>query len=442
MGLIAQPPQDECTSWKAGDGLSGLHPIRGIMGAFRARTLPPVLRRALYASRRSNRERSAVTQMANVLEFTRRTLQMNMSERPGERLAEHMHRLFGLEAVAIFDADLHEIYPAGRWNVDPGELVQNVYHFETSDDDPGTGISRRVVRLGAVPIGSLVVRGETSPLTNSLLAAVVAITFDRYRATANESRIEADRQAEQMRATVLDNLAHAYKTPLTAIRAASSGLKEMGKLSPAQAELVSLIDEQARLLNELTTKLLTTARLESDSPAASIAALNPEPVTAGPLLDEVIAGLGERAADANIRIELPDDRLSLFCDRSLMTMLLTQYVENACKYSDGGSKITVRAARAGDEVLFSVHSIGPVIPLADRERIFDRYYRSSSAGARAAGTGIGLSIAKRAALAHQGSVWVSSDEADGTTFFAAIPDRNLPVSRPVESATHIQRSTS
>lgn len=412
------------------------------MGAFRARTLPPVLRRALYASRRSNRERSAVTQMANVLEFTRRTLQMNPSERPGEKLAEHMHRLFGLEAVAIFDADLHEIYPAGRWNVDPGELVQNVYHFESSDDDPGTGISRRVVRLGAVPIGSLVVRGETSPLTNSLLAAVVAITFDRYRATANESRIEADRQAEQMRATVLDNLAHAYKTPLTAIRAASSGLKEMGRLSTAQAELVSLIDEQASLLNELTTKLLTTARLESDGPAGSMAALHPEPVTAGPLLDEVIAGLGGRAGDANIRIELPDDRLSLLCDRSLITMLLTQYLDNACKYSDAGSKITVRAARAGDEVLFSVHSIGPVIPLADRERIFDRYFRSSNSDARAAGTGIGLSIAKRAALAHRGSVWVSSDEDDGTTFFAAIPDRNPPVSRSVESATQIQRSTS
>ncbi len=62
--------------------------------------------------------------------------------------------------MAIFDADLQEVYQAGNWSVDPGELVQNVYHFETSDDDPHTGISRRVVRLGAVPVGSLVVSGE------------------------------------------------------------------------------------------------------------------------------------------------------------------------------------------------------------------------------------------------------------------------------------------
>jgi len=380
--------------------------------------------------------------MANVLEFTRRTLQMNLSEKPGEKLAEQIQRLFGFVAVAIFDADLHEIYQAGQWSVDPSELVQNVYHFETSNDDPGTGISRRVIRLGAVPIGSLVLRGETSPLINSLLAAVVAITFDRYRATANETRIEEDREAEQMRAAVLDNLAHAYKTPLTAIRAASSGLAEMGRMSPSQAELVSLIDEQASLLNELTTKLLTTARLESGDPDPSTATTRLEPVTAAPLIDEVIGSLGERSASAKIRVHIPDESLSLFCDRALMGMLLTQYMDNACKYSNSGSAITVRAERAGNEVLFSVHSVGPVIPQAERERIFDRYYRAANSGARAAGTGIGLSIAKRVALAHRGSVWVSSDETEGTTFFAAIPALNVAGSRSPDNAPEIQRSIS
>jgi signal transduction histidine kinase len=72
-------------------------------------------------------------------------------------------------------------------------------------------------------------------------------------------------------------------------------------------------------------------------------------------------------------------------------------------------------------MVFSVHSYGPVIPIADRERIFDRYYRSSTYSNRTAGTGIGLSVAKRAALIHGGHVWVTSDELEGTTFFAAIP---------------------
>jgi signal transduction histidine kinase len=62
-----------------------------------------------------------------------------------------------------------------------------------------------------------------------------------------------------------------------------------------------------------------------------------------------------------------------------------------------------------------------VIPISDRERIFNRYYRSSTHSNRAAGTGIGLSVAKRVALIHGGYVWVTSDEVEGTTFFAAIP---------------------
>jgi two-component system sensor histidine kinase KdpD len=389
-----------------------------LFGALRPRRITPVLRRALRAARRAS---SSAAEMRNLYEFTRSTLQMNLSNKPGPQLAENLHKLFKLEAVALFDADLQEVYQAGKWKVDPSELAQNVYHFETSDDDPHTGVSRRVVRIGAVPIGSLVVRGNLDPLTNSAMAAVIAITFDRYRATANESRIEAEREAERMRSTVLDSLAHAYKTPLTAIRAASSGLAEMGKLSPMQAELVALIDEQATLLNELTTRLLTTARLGSSEGDGSSLALRIEPVEPASLIEEAMAGLGERSSGAMIRTEIEPENFSFACDRGLVLMLLTQYLDNACKYCDVGAPITVRAFRSETETLLSVHSFGAVIPPADRERIFDRYYRSSASATRAEGTGIGLSIAKRAALAHGGAVWVASDEQEGTTFFAAIP---------------------
>lgn len=356
-------------------------------------------------------------QMHDLYEFTRRTLQMNLHVEPGAQLAELVHEIFSLEAVAVFDADLHDVYQAGYWSDDPQEIAQNVYYFETSDDDPETGLGRRVVRLGSVPVGSLVVRGDTSPLTNNAIASLIAITFDRYRAFANESRIETERRTEQLRATVLDSLAHAYKTPLTAIRAASSGLNEMGRLSPGQAELVALIDEQAGLLGDLTTRLLTTARLD-----AGEVAIHATPVGVGPLIDEVLASLKDRLASMKVAIDLEDEDLVLYCDRQLMVMLLTQYIDNACKYSIFGTTITIRVVHDKNEVIFSVHSFGSVIPMADRERIFDRYYRSSTHANRASGTGIGLSVAKRVALIHSGYVWVTSEEQEGTTFFAAIPD--------------------
>jgi two-component system sensor histidine kinase KdpD len=335
-------------------------------------------------------------------------------------LADLVHEIFELEAVAVFDADLHDVYQAGYWAVDPQEMAQNVYYFETSDDDAETGVGRRVVRLGTVPVGSLVVRGETSPLTNNAIASLIAITFDRYRAFANESRIETERRTEQLRATVLDSLAHAYKTPLTAIRAASTGLGEMGHLSAGQAELVGLIDEQTGLLNDLTNRLLTTARLD-----AGEVAILAVPVGVGAMIEEVLASLRDRLASMKVSVELQDENLILCCDRQLMVMLLTQYIDNACKYSIFGTTITLRVELLNKEVIFSVNSYGPVIPMADRDRIFDRYYRSSNYSNRAPGTGIGLSVAKRVALIHGGYVWVTSDEIEGTTFFAAIPALEL-----------------
>jgi two-component system sensor histidine kinase KdpD len=355
-------------------------------------------------------------QMRDLYEFTRRTLELNLHVEPGPQLAELVHEIFSLEAVALFDADLHQVYQAGIWNVDPREMAQNVYYFSSSDDDPVSGVGRRVVRLGTVPVGSLVVRGETSPMTNNAIASLIAITFDRYRAFANESRIETERRTEQLRSTVLDSLAHAYKTPLTAIRAASTGLGEMGHLSPGQAELVALIDEQTSLLNNLTTRLLTTARLD-----AGEVKIHATSVAVAPMIEEVVASLRDRLASMKVAIDLPDDGLVVCCDRQLMVMLLTQYIDNACKYSIFGTAITIRVVLANAEVIFSVHSYGPVIPIADRERIFNRYYRSSTRANRASGTGIGLSVAKRVAQIHGGYVWVTSDETEGTTFFAAIP---------------------
>jgi two-component system sensor histidine kinase KdpD len=355
-------------------------------------------------------------QMHDLYEFTRRTLQMNLHVEPGPQLAELVHEIFALEAVAVFDADLHDVYQAGYWNTDPLEMAQNVYYFETSDDDPETGIGRRVVRLGAVPVGSLVVRGETSPLTNNAIASLIAITFDRYRAFANESRIETERRTEQLRSTVLDSLAHAYKTPLTAIRAAGTGLVEMGRLSPGQEELVTLINEQAGALSDLTTRLLTTARLDAGEVAIRV-----EAVAVGPIIEEVLASLKDRLASMKVSVVLEDESLVLCCDRQLIITLLTQYIDNACKYSIFGTMITIRVFLANAEAVFSVHSHGPVIPISDRERIFDRYYRSSNYSNRAPGTGIGLSVAKRVAQIHGGYVWVTSDEQEGTTFFAAIP---------------------
>jgi two-component system sensor histidine kinase KdpD len=279
--------------------------------------------------------------------------------------------------------------------------------------------------MGNLPIGALMMRGETHGRMASAIASVVAITFDRYHSFANESRTESMRQAEQLRTTVLDSLAHAYKTPLTVIGTASEGLSELGSLSPAQSGLVALINEQTAVLSRLTTRLLKTARLQ-----ASDMTPRAEKVAIAPLLEDVVASLRDQLACFPVRILIERDDLSIRCDRSLLVALLTQYVDNAAKYGVAGSAVTIQAVEHVAEIIFSVNSMGPVIPATDFERIFDRYYRSSASSNRAPGTGIGLSVAKRTAQAQGGHVWVTSDIKQGTTFYASLPTAPPGGARP------------
>jgi len=338
--------------------------------------------------------------------------------KPGPHLAAMLHRIFQLESVAIFDVDLDEIYQAGDPFESLPDTLRNICIFGRISDDAETGISHRVLLMGDLPIGALLLRGETHGETATTLASLIAITFDRYHALANESRTESARQAEQLRTTVLDSLAHAYKTPLTAISAASEGLSALGKLSPAQTNLVALIDEQTRALTQLTTRLLKTSKLDATQMTPHI-----EKVAILPLIEDVVASLADQLTNLTVNIALSRDDLTLMCDRGLMIALLTQFVDNAAKYGDIGSVATIRAAEHATEVILSVHSFGPVIPAADIDRVFDRFFRSSVSESVVPGTGIGLSVAKRSAQAHGGHVWATSSADKGTAFYASIPQQ-------------------
>jgi len=238
--------------------------------------------------------------------------------------------------------------------------------------------------------------------------------FGRAQPKARSGRTK--NRAEQTSFSVLDGLAQAYKTPLTAILAASAGLAEIGRLSETQADLVALIDDQAHVLSNLTSRLLATARLD-----AKEIEIHPRPVGVEPIIDDAVAAFRPRLANRKLVIHLENDSLVLRCDRQLILMLLSQYIDNACKHSAPGTPITIQAVEKDFRVIFSVHNFGPAIPEADCDGIFDHYSLPSSFIGRAANRGFGLSVAKRIASFHGGNVWVISTETEGTAFFAAIP---------------------
>ena len=355
-----------------------------------------------------------------VCELVQTAARMDLHQKPGPQLAAMIQTIFDVEAVAVFDADMNEIYSAGQWHSDPEQAVRNICVFGTVRDDPETGLISRVLQAGEMPVGSLLLRGSLEETIGNTIASLAAISFDRYHSLANEMRMESEKRAEQLRSAVLDNLAHAYKTPLTAIRVASSGLAEMDGLSAAQRDLVTLIEEQAELLNGLTTRLLRTARLENQT-------LRCEAVAIAALIEDAVAELRDQLAGCPILVNVEPEGLTVRGDRNLLRAMLTHFLENAGKYGDAGSAITIQAMEKAEAVVLSVHNFGPAIPAADWERIFDRYFRCTATEGLAPGTGIGLSVARQAAVAHGGDVWVTSDPARGTTFFASLPNTSRGV---------------
>ena len=95
-------------------------------------------------------------------------------------------------------------------------------------------------------------------------------------------------------------------------------------------------------------------------------------------------------------------------------------MDNALRYSPAGSPVALRAGRDGNRVVMSVRDRGPGIPPGDRARIFEKFYRGSRAG-QTRGTGMGLSIAREIARAHQGDLWLASSSPEGSEFCLSIP---------------------
>lgn len=354
--------------------------------------------------------------MEQLYELSRNSLLLDLSQPPGPQLVVLIQRIFGARAVALFDLNLGRQDRAGEWEEGEENLARECYLGESARDDPQTDTRRRILLAGSGRVGALVVRGKMGPLVVDALASLAAIAIDRHQSFEKEARAENASKSEQLRAAVMDALAHEFKTPLTAVQTASSGLLELGGLTDSQRDLISLIDGEATRMNKLCTRLLLTAKLE-----AGQVGLHRDEVNVQDLVAEILAGQQNESRKGRMQIVIEDPALIVQVDRALLAMILEQYIDNAQKYSAPDTAIEIAARKSHTEVIISVHNFGSTIRIEDRERIFDRFYRSPELKDAVPGTGIGLSVVRKAAEAHHGHVWVISDDKEGTTFFLSLP---------------------
>jgi two-component system sensor histidine kinase KdpD len=354
--------------------------------------------------------------MEQLYELSRNSLLLDMHQAPGSQLVILIHRIFDAKAVALFDLNLGRQDRAGEWNEGEEDIAKECYMLASGKDDQQAGLWKRALLVGDGPVGALVVRGKLRPLVMNALASLAAIAIDRHQSIEKEERAAAASRGEQLRAAVMDALAHDFKTPLTAVQTASSGLLQLGGLSDLQRDLVTLIDGEVVRLNKLCTRLLLTAKLE-----AGKVGLQKDDVNVQDLVTDVIASPKAQAIRDRVVVTIEDPALTVCVDRALLAMIIEQYLDNAQKYSTPGTQIEIATGKSQAEVLISVHNFGSTIRIEDRERIFDRFYRATGQDGAVSGTGIGLSVVRKAAAAHHGHVWVISDDKEGTTFYLSLP---------------------
>ena len=382
---------------------------------------------ALFVSSLSTRVRVHATEAeeqrrraSTLYELSRAILYLQQQRPTADQLSPVIRELIGAKTVAFWSTTEDSSSDQSQPLSGAAQAAYQAYLGDRNADDFEKRCSSRRLRLGVTVIGGMTLQDwQPDPLMADAVASLAALAFERARANRQESRAEVARDAEQLRAAVLDGLAHGFKTPLTAIQTASSGLLAVGNLSPMQTELISIIDDRATMLSQLTSQLLQTAALD-----AKQIRLHRTKVL---LTDLIQRGVHAQERDVQARVDfrndptLSEDDL----DAPLFELALQQLVDNAAKYSAPETPIVITAEQGVWETTVSVSNVGRaefLIRPDETTKIFDRFYRGIRDEYGPAGTGLGLSVVKKIAEAHHGRAWVECDES--TTRF------RLSVQRP------------
>lgn len=215
----------------------------------------------------------------------------------------------------------------------------------------------------------------------------------------------------RQRRNFLLSITHELKSPIASVRLV---LETLGKRELNREQVEKLCRgglKDATRLQQLVEDLLLAARLEDNWRPL------PEPLDLPALAHEVANRLLVRFQHANIRFEFPDHLPLMQADKSGLTAILQNLLENAVKYSPEGALIRLSAEQKDDKFRLSVADQGRGIPDGEKQAVFEKFYRLGNEETRqATGTGLGLYIVNQVVKAHGGSIRVTDNKPQGTVF--------------------------
>jgi len=390
-----------------------------------------------FRPQRVDKPRDELSELTEALNETARRLDATIRSMSSERNRSSAILGSMVEGVAVIDAKERLVFSNRAFseilNLDSASsegrpLIEVVRNSEL------LGLIRRALR-GDKRLQSDIAIGIVQQRSFSATAAPVE-PYDAGSGTASMNGAEAAerssgavvvlhdvtelRRLERVRQDFVANVSHEFKTPLTAIQGFAETLLA-GALNDANnnRRFLEIIQGHAARLARLTDDLLKLARIEAGKLEVEF-----RPVK----LAELIEGCAETAhlkvkrKQLKLDIDVPSGMPAVLGDASLLREVLQNLLDNAIQYTPSGGRVRVSASANSREATVTVADTGIGIPLADQERIFERFYRVDAARSREeGGTGLGLSIAKHIVETHGGRLQVESEVGRGSNFSFTIP---------------------
>lgn len=247
---------------------------------------------------------------------------------------------------------------------------------------------------------------------------------------------------DRVRRDFAANVTHELRTPLTSIKGyAETLLLSEAELSPEKRRFLDIILKNANHMSKMVEDMLTLARMENAPAKAPSASASEAGAAAALALRECEVMARDKAVTVDAR--LPAEGLYVAADSGQLTQVFRNLVENAIRYSPSGGRVMLSHLRDHATVTFLVQDDGPGIPVEERQRVFERFYRVQKHRSKVAGsTGLGLAIAKHIVERHGGRIWAdrSPDGMSGAALYFTLPEAVDPGAREAGNGARPERA--
>ncbi|HKX80133.1 MAG TPA: sensor histidine kinase KdpD [Novosphingobium sp.] len=326
-------------------------------------------------------------------------------------------RLEGIEKAAAQWA-MNNAQPAGRGS---STLTASDWLFHPLSTQRGV---LAVLGLARGDAGDPL-RSDQVPLLMSLLDQA-AIALDRMALQEEMQGARQIHERDRLRSALLSSVSHDLRTPLTTIISATHELR-----AQRSSALLDTIDGEAQRLNRFVANLLDMARVEAGALPMKV-----EPTDLFDAVAGAIQDTRQSLAGHDVKVDIPPDIPLVRVDPTLLHHCLINLLDNAGRYGDPETPVTIRGTRTADAILLSVVDQGPGVPAGAEARVFDTFTRLEGSDRAKQGTGLGLAIVKGFAEAMGLTVEASNNaEPRGACFALRIPQSLIITDLPDEAVS-------